>query len=432
LSILACEAIAHVPEPSSKIFRQEALERLSSPERLDQLMEVVSPKGWIGLLSLGLIVMTGLVWSVLGRLPVSVPANGVLVRPRKVVEIQATGSGRLAAWYVRVGDTVRPHDLIGRLDQPELQQQLRQQQTKLTELTAQDQLFHQLWEARLAQDRRTRELQRRSLLDRLTRAERLQPQLQDRYERRRRLGDKGGVPGDEVLAAYQLCADNLTLIASLRADLQDLDAKEANSRQQTGEVRQTRQNQRLDLQRGIAALELQLARSSELRASHGGRILETAAAVGQLVTPGTRLASIAGGDEQQDLIALLYVPVRDGKKLKPGLPVQVVPDTVKRERFGGMAGTIAAVSAFPATRPAALTLIGNPELVDALLKGPQIEVQVRLQPDAQTVSGYKWSFAKGPPLALTAGTTVTARATVEELAPITFMLTFLRETSGLY
>jgi len=31
------------------IFRQESLERLSSPERLDQLMQVLAPKDWLAL-----------------------------------------------------------------------------------------------------------------------------------------------------------------------------------------------------------------------------------------------------------------------------------------------------------------------------------------------------------------------------------------------
>ena len=35
------------------IFRKVALERLSSPEQLDQLMQVTSPKGWLALAGLG-------------------------------------------------------------------------------------------------------------------------------------------------------------------------------------------------------------------------------------------------------------------------------------------------------------------------------------------------------------------------------------------
>ncbi|MGA1194869.1 MAG: hypothetical protein ACO36I_00070 [Candidatus Latescibacterota bacterium] len=35
-----------------QIFRQAALDRLSSPDQLDQLMRVTTPKGWIALMAL--------------------------------------------------------------------------------------------------------------------------------------------------------------------------------------------------------------------------------------------------------------------------------------------------------------------------------------------------------------------------------------------
>lgn len=61
------------------IFRKEALERLSSPEQLDQLMQIVTPRSWLPLSALGLLLTCGLVWSFLGRIPVTTTGQGVLV-----------------------------------------------------------------------------------------------------------------------------------------------------------------------------------------------------------------------------------------------------------------------------------------------------------------------------------------------------------------
>lgn len=36
-------------EEKESIFRKESLERLSSPERLDQLMQVIAPMDWLAL-----------------------------------------------------------------------------------------------------------------------------------------------------------------------------------------------------------------------------------------------------------------------------------------------------------------------------------------------------------------------------------------------
>ena len=54
------------------LFRKEALERISSPERLDQIMQVVSFKKWIPLAAFGTIITAGVAWSVVGRIPVTV------------------------------------------------------------------------------------------------------------------------------------------------------------------------------------------------------------------------------------------------------------------------------------------------------------------------------------------------------------------------
>ena len=63
----------------SSIFRKEALERLSSPEQLDQLMEIVTPRSWLPLMTLGGLLGMGLLWSFLGRIPVTTTGRAVLV-----------------------------------------------------------------------------------------------------------------------------------------------------------------------------------------------------------------------------------------------------------------------------------------------------------------------------------------------------------------
>ncbi|MEO0455562.1 MAG: hypothetical protein AAF152_03135 [Cyanobacteria bacterium P01_A01_bin.114] len=66
-------------ENKSSIFRKEALERLSSPEQLDQLMQIVTPRSWLPLAALGGLFAFGLLWSLLGRIPVTTTGRGVMV-----------------------------------------------------------------------------------------------------------------------------------------------------------------------------------------------------------------------------------------------------------------------------------------------------------------------------------------------------------------
>ena len=59
-------------DQKSSLFRKESIERLSSPERLDQLMQVVNPKSWLPLVALGSLVGAAIIWSIYGRIPITV------------------------------------------------------------------------------------------------------------------------------------------------------------------------------------------------------------------------------------------------------------------------------------------------------------------------------------------------------------------------
>ena len=72
----------------SKLFRQKSLESLSSPERLDQLMYVADAKSWLPLSALGALALVVLVWSIFGKIPVTVSGQGIIVFPRRVVSLQ--------------------------------------------------------------------------------------------------------------------------------------------------------------------------------------------------------------------------------------------------------------------------------------------------------------------------------------------------------
>lgn len=88
----------------NSLFRQESLERLSSPEQLDQLMQIVTPKSWIPLGTLGVLVVAGLIWSVVGQIPITVSGRGLLVE-------ESDGSGELigVTYFAKAdGDRIQP------------------------------------------------------------------------------------------------------------------------------------------------------------------------------------------------------------------------------------------------------------------------------------------------------------------------------------
>jgi HlyD family secretion protein len=477
-----------VNQPNN-LFRKQALERSSSPERLDQIMQVVSPMKWLPLAALGTLVAAGVTWSIVGRIPITVDGKGVLVYPSKIVGFEFPTAGKLQSLNVHVGDLVQKGQVLGTIDQSDLQKQLQQQRGKLSDLESQNQNATSLQGQRsqldlnaIAQQRaaleqrlqqtqsltpiiRSKDIgalaqQRQNLQQRLQEATALAPTLKDRLERRKSLKAQGAISDDTVLEAEQTYADsiqkisdikqqikqleisqvqaeksyrdNLSQIDDVKAQLKQLDTKEKTLSEQNFQASATRQNQIDDLKRSIAQLEYQIGHNSVIKSDYTGRILEITATPGQILGQGTRIGTIDAQGPAAKLVEVAFLPVSQGKKIQKGMKVQITPTTVERERFGGILASVTNVSSFPVTKESAAKLVGNADLVGSLVSTePQIQVLADLKPDPSTFSGYKWSSSKGPDMKMSPGTTTTVRITVKEEAPITFVLPILKSWSGI-
>jgi multidrug efflux pump subunit AcrA (membrane-fusion protein) len=106
-----------------QIFRKEALDRLSSPEQLDQLMQVTSLPGWSVLVALGLLLLVGLLWGVGGTILTTAEGQGLLLRGRGVKQMTAPHAAQVAEILVHVGEVVEKDKVLVRLgssaDDPE-------------------------------------------------------------------------------------------------------------------------------------------------------------------------------------------------------------------------------------------------------------------------------------------------------------------------
>jgi hypothetical protein len=67
------------------IFRQESLDRISSPEQLDEYIKVASPGIWLVLTALFVLLASVSVWGFTGTLPKTLTVNGIMEDNGKVV-----------------------------------------------------------------------------------------------------------------------------------------------------------------------------------------------------------------------------------------------------------------------------------------------------------------------------------------------------------
>ena len=435
--------------PDKQLFRQEAMEALSSPDRLNQLMSVVTAKDWIPLLAVGMLIATGVAWSVVGSVPSTVTGRGVLVRPRHMVGLDSVSGGRLAWFRARTGEDIRAGDVIGRLDQAELQQRIQEDKRLLSELesqdrvkTASDQQQVKLQEQQNQLETKFYEAQRTNLTRSLADAEAVQPLLTKRVRTSEQLTKEGLIAeaSPEYTEAHVADRENDSKISSLKAQLEQIDGQlHGLETQLSALVRQNldsataRHNQIVNVKTTIATGELGLKKNGEIVSSYSGRVAEVFATEGQVLTAGSRLVSLNIQDPDSAMVSVSYFPAKDGKNIQPGMRAQVTPDNVERNRFGSMLGTVISVSPLPVTKEGALNTVGNSEMVQALLTGPGswVEVTAQLENDRSTPSGYRWSSSRGPKLKMSPGTTTMTRVTIERRTPASYVVPSLRDASGI-
>jgi len=103
----------------AELFRKEAVDNLSSPERLDSRLRVVTPKFWMPLLAVGLLLMAALVWSFLGRISVHIEGRGLLMRSQHVQELRTPATLVVKRVLVQPGMFVRKDQPIAEVELPQ-------------------------------------------------------------------------------------------------------------------------------------------------------------------------------------------------------------------------------------------------------------------------------------------------------------------------
>ncbi|WP_434133344.1 NHLP bacteriocin system secretion protein [Sporomusa sphaeroides] len=306
-------------EQTEGLFRQEALEKLRSPEQLDTLFAPATPVAWIALATVLLLVFSALMWSVFGVMATKVNGSGLIIDADGLVNISSDAGGRLAEIRVKVGDRVQRGQVVATVEQPDLEAQI----------------------ARINQE---------------------------------------------------------INIAMSRKEMANLVA-------------------------GLNELQDKLRRNSQVISPVEGIVADWIAdGVGDVLTPGTPLLSVRIDEAARgEMLVLLYVPVLDGKKIKPGMMAQIAPGSVDVSEYGSLIGQVRTVSHYPVQADSMTNWTGNKELTAWVLQqtgGAAMEVQIDLIKDNDTETGYLWSSIHGAPEKITAGTACTGHIVVKRQAPI--------------
>jgi HlyD family secretion protein len=411
------------------IFRKVALERLSSPEQLDQMVQVTNPKGWLALTGLGGLIVAALLWGVWGSIPTEALGQGILIRQGGVSELVAAANGQVEQVLVGIGDTIQRGQPVARIRQDILNRQIQDSRSKLSTLRSEYQ--QQLRSADEQKRLRARDLaQQRADLERtIATLEKDLVLLQERLGAEQKLLEDGLVTKQTVVTTQQSLNTKRDELAGHRLELNGLELKRLQDDQQLDQQLETRQASIRDLDLQLRELNATLAENVSVVSPFSGRVLEVLADRGDVVTPGSSILTVEVVSE--DLMAVLFVPASSGKRVQRGMTVRVSPSTIKREEYGAILGKVTWVAEFPSTARGMKRLLGNEALVTALMTdGPPIQVNVALTRDPSTPTGYRWSSSRGPNLKISSGTLAQGSVIVKEDRPIGLLIPTIREKLG--
>jgi HlyD family secretion protein len=417
---------------NNQIFRKVSLERLSSPEQLDMLMRVTSPKGWVALLALCGLVAAAIGWSIFGSIPTKVNGTCILIRPGGVSEIVTPGAGRVVDISVDVGDAVREGQMIARIERYDALDQIKSAEAKLHELKAQEaklKAINALSEQQQAAYLRASE---KNLNDRIRTGEEHLRTLEAKIQTQAKLVEQGLITRQTWLATKLEYVNAKQDIDNNRNEILKIGINRIDSRKQIQNELSSIGIQISETSRNLASQMRDANESSLVYSPYNGRILEIQLSERTLVSAGTPILTIEQtGKSVNDLEARIYIAPLDGKKIKTNMDVQISPSTVKREEFGVMLGKVRTVAEFPSTTQGMMRILENEQLVQNLAAGAApIAVQADLTPSADTTSGYKWSSPKGPETRIESGTLCQATITVKKQRPITLVIPILRSFMG--
>jgi HlyD family secretion protein len=417
----------------SNVFRKVSLQRLASPEQLDQLMRVTDPRGWVALAGLGLILLTVVGWGVAGRIPEQVHGVGMLVKSGGIFQVTPTAGGRVIDVAVAVGDDVTEGQVVARIAQPELDDRVRTARTELEHLRSEQADLETFSDRDVRLQQEYLAQQRASTIQTISAAEQNLRWLQERLTSQEQLTQQGLLTRSTLLATRQQLDQTTEKIAQARGQQTQLEAKRLSvSNDREDRLRQGAA--RIEAQAAqLAALERQLRLGSEVVATYGGRVLEVITDRGNLVAAGEPLMSVSlTGRAVKELEAVIFVSSVEGKRVRPGMLIQIAPSTVKQEEFGLMVGKVTYVSDFPATAKGMQRVLKNDRLAGTLAgSDAPYELHADLVFDPRTTSRYKWTSAKGPPVQIQSGTIATGHIEVASRRPIEMVIPLFHEYTGI-
>lgn len=416
----------------SQLFRKKALKRLASPEQLDQLLQVTTPKSWLALISIFLIFIYLMGWSILGRIPTKIACQGILTKGNDITQIMSEEKGQIAKIHVNENEYIEKGTLLMVIEQTDLEEAL--QNAKMNLYQAQQELNkYQVFVKDISTVKKQYYASKQTWLENLiVQLKQEASQLENLLRNKELLYKKSLITKDNLLETKNDYNELLIKIVTNENDLKKILTETITFKQET-DMREQELNYKIqEAKLKLEFLNKKQTKTTQIISPISGRIIEIEVDNGQQINARTPLISIEPSSSEHVLDAILLIPARSGKEVLPGMKVEISPDPIKKEEYGFIWGRIQHVSIYPTSRESLMRTLKNEAIVEDFTKnGPILKARAKLACDPNSLNGYKWSSKRGGKKHLYSGTLCTAQIITQYQRPINLVIPFIKKVVGL-
>jgi HlyD family secretion protein len=412
------------------LFRKKALEKLSSPEQLDQMMCYVAPKQWVFLLACLVLLLSLLLWGIFGFVPTKISGIGILKGTGNFVEMGLREGGRITQIAVSINDYVEKGQSLAWIEQIDIEQKLDEAKKKL------ENLCKQLAEAEATEASRKEhedaylEKQRQTLNASIAAAEERLKLLQEMERKYAKLYEKQLVTEKQYLDIRDDCTQVMENILTYRENLAKLLVSTVESQAQWEKERRGLEYQILQQQEQVRQLEITYNENCVLKSTVSGYVTGVYKNPGEIVGDRETIFVVEQVTQEEDIFyAQTYVSAGEGEEIRKNMEALVSPIMIKEEEYGSIRGKVWNFSKAQVSKKTMLSMLGDENLVNQIIqqKGAVMLVVVELLSSDSTASGYEWTSGKGPHVKIERNTICNVEIMTRRQKPITLVLPFLKK-----
>ena len=410
------------------ITRKESSDAITSPDQLDQLMVVTRTRGWVTLVTIALILICGIIWSIFGSVSRNVTGMGMILHGEAPLLVQAKSSGQLVELGYQQGDTVKKGDVIASINDTVSQLQLADLQKAYAALEKVHADLNQKDQAQLKLLQANLERQLSNINESISGTEALILLQTEQLHTEQTLLQEGLISNQQVIATQQI----LTTLTNTKLDSEaQLKVAQLNHEVAVSGIQvqlDARSILILTKESSINELEAGIQQQHVILSPVDGTIMELRFDVSNMIGVGDNVAEIMPFAKSKNK-CVAYVDATFGKRIKKGMSVLVSPSVARPEKYGYIEGTVIEIGELIASQATIELAYSNKLFAEKIIRAnpSPIKVIVALNEDEHTPSGYEWTSAGGFPYPVDIGTITTIKVQYETERPIELFLPWLNK-----